>query len=449
MNTAINKNFLNHFKHFSWEKANQMILFITLVLLAFRKGDLAATSVPKPFEMMFVVLILSTILELFLNKKIKYFIGVISKKIWIALICLIGSVIIGWSMSIFIIKAPFHFEMVMEFARLSIAVILFVLILYYANNKFLRNLYLYALLFSVINIIFLVIPNSNFIVAGRFVGFTNNMNTLSKILIVPTMFFTTISIFERKNSYWKYITILISACLFALMCWAGSRGGLAGLFGGLVCLLAVMMVKKLSMKEIARAIMIIVFIILLGFALTPYSGKQVVTDRILNADTQQTNYNAGLKTRSLFTIIRESTTFAPKVVTQTKEQNVSGPSESRLGIWKYYLKEAFKNPLGEGPAFNLNQKVFNSAVDEYVAADAHSTYLEVLMWGGIIAFCSFLYLIYLGGQKIKDFLIISEIDQVNIAMAAILTALLIAMTFDSDLKFFWFWAVLALILKYD
>lgn len=441
----------------SLEKINKFLMFLALASLLVRSGDFNSTYIPKPFELFFTIIVFLTFIDLVKNKKLKEFWSSIPRNIWLAVGGLIISTLIGWSITLFIRRIPMETEMILEFGRMFIAITLFLLIFFYTReNAVLVKRYFYALLSPVVYVILLFSPKfadaHNLTIGGRFYGLTNNVNTISRLLLMPGLFFITNSIFEFKNKWQKVLYVLVSVSIVALILWTASRGSALSLILGSLLAATLLLVKNFSFKKVFETGLVLFVIFFLGFIFTPYSGKQVVLNRILNKDTSQTNYRY-LKNESLKNIMENSLLEKNKVIDNDgnskiiNESDDSRTPETRLEIWPFYLKQAIKNPLGVGPAYNLHMKVYISNFKDYFSSGAHNSFISIFLWGGILGFASFCYLIFLAINNLRKNLKLN-FNAVVVAMSCIFFALTFGMLFDDNSKLLWWWAIMALALKY-
>lgn len=469
----------------SLEKVNKILMMVALASLAIRSGNFYMTYIPKPFEILFVMIVSLTIIDIVKNKKLKEFWNSLPKNIWLALGTLVLSILMGLFITIFIKGVPLNFYMVTEFGRLLIAMGLFVLIFFYTReDKKLIKKFLIAIISPILYIVLLAHPQYAFsydyahVSDGRFYGFSSNVNTISKLLLMPAMFFMSYSLFWLKGKWQRLGFILLSAGSVALLLWAASRGALLALIVGLFAIFALFVARNFSFKEVARASTIILSIFILGFLFTPYSGKQVVLNRVLNKDTDQTHYQ-WLKDRALKDIVldsfssknseKEDDDKAIEIIDYGDEINsktivkaeydgrpinasviVGVPvPETRAIIWPFHIKQAIENPFGVGPGFNTHIKVFMPQVGDYVGTGSHSSFIEQWLWGGIIGLVSFCYILFRAGQNLKIKIGRKDNDAMIVALAGIFIALIVAIFFDDSSKLFWVWAISAMAIKYE
>lgn len=442
------------------ERVNKYALLVALALLLIRSGDFNSTFMPKPFEVIFVFVAILFVIDLIKNKKIKEFCISVPRNIWLAVGGMIVSVVMGWSITLIFGRFPIDKEMVTEFGRMIIALMTFLLIFFYTrNDKDLLRKYFYALLSPVFYILLLFIPKVadfyNLTLAGRFIGFTNNLNTTTKILVVPAAFFVACALFEEKNRLLKIVYVAVSSCMTALLFWTSSRGGLLAFFAAMIFICAIFAIKNLSWKKIAEASLVVFSIVMLGFLLTPHSGKQVVLERALNSDTEQTHYY-GIKDKSLKEIVATSLSGEkeeiktdpnkdnPNIVgTTISAQELKSPnnsSETRIDIWSYALRQIPYNLLGAGPAFNLLYAYTP------LSGGPHNSILQIFFEGGVIGLFCLGYILFLAFDSIKSSLIVN-FDKFIFAISGGLLALLIALMFDANVKLFLFWALLAIVIN--
>ena len=124
------KNIIMKIKSLTLEEINKNLVFVALLTLIYRLGNFYNTFVPKPFEVILVLIIMLTLADLIINRKFKEFFLSIDKKIWVALFCLVFSVLFGWLMSFFVKKIPINLNVILEFGNFVISIVIFVLVLF-------------------------------------------------------------------------------------------------------------------------------------------------------------------------------------------------------------------------------------------------------------------------------------------------------------------------------
>ncbi|MDP2788593.1 MAG: O-antigen ligase family protein [bacterium] len=338
-------------------------------------------------------------------------------------------------------------NVVLEFGNFVISLVIFVLVLFYTkNDKIFAQKYLYALLLPVIYIVFLVFPEWAYYFYmgnnGTFLGFTMNPNIISKILLVPTLFFTAYSLFEFKNKWLKVGSIIVSCALVALLFWVSSRGGLVALVISLIFLWLIFSLHRFNWKKLFYSGIIILMIFLVGFFIAPGTGKQRVILRAL--------YPSGSDASSYSTIKDKSVDDIVTKFIEDKSSNyifIYPGRETRFKIWSFYLKYVLLNPLGIGPNthFSFDLKDNNG---EYINSGPHNTFLQIWLWGGLLGILSFLY-IFISAFKNLRLQLKSEFSPIALALLGVLFAVSISVMFDDSLSFFWFFIILALALRYE
>ncbi len=420
----------------SLEKINKVVLIIGFVLLLFRNGSFSSSFIPKPFEMVFVIVALIAIIDVIYNKKIKEFFIAIPKKVWIALLFLFAAIFIGWGVATFFLHMSTTFNMVLEFGNFVISVATFLLVLFYSRNSaaFSKNV-LYALLAPTLYIVFLIVPGiaAHFHLAQNdtFNGFTDNVNIVSKALLIPILFFITHAIFESKYNWKKIVYSLLSIGLVALVFWTAERGAILSMAIATVAIWILYIIKNPSWKKISINTILIAAIVGIGFLSVPYTGKKIALDRVLNTETHQSG-SVALQNQSIPTIIQHA----------SKAQVVSIKTESRVYIWAYYLRTIVKNPLGFGPNTHMAARI-QSSQSVFNGPGPHNTYIEMLLWGGIIGLISFACLLIFGFKRIL--FTIQNLNNVNTyAVFGALFSLTLSIFFNDSLILTIFWILLAL-----
>lgn len=429
------------------EKINKQILLIAIAVLFIRVGNFAYSFIPKPFEILFVVVSILTAILFIFYKKIKDFFDAIPEKILIALGALLGAIFLGWGIASFIKGIPTTLNMLLEFGTFIVGLVTFLFVLVYANNDFqFSKKYFYALLTPAVFIPFVIFPQltPSFLLAsdGNFVGLTTNVNIISKILLIPALFFIVHAVLGLKEFKKRILYIFCAVTVSSLIFWISSRGAILGLILGTIFTFIISLSFQFNWKKNILNAVVLIAIIVTGFIVTPYSRKQMVLNRVLNSDAHQLS-ETQVKSMGLVTIIVNSVN---NNTVQPDTQGVvldSGQQETRLEIWPYYIKNIIiKNPFGIGP--NTHVQSYVKDIDgNYVSSGPHNTFLELLLWGGVIALLSFLYILYSGFvnlfNKIKN-----NPDPLILSLLAVLFALSITIIFDDSLSLYCFWVVLAL-----
>lgn len=448
------KNIINKIKNISLEQINKNLIFIAILALLFRVGSFTSNYRPNPFEIIVILIIILAIIDVIKNKKFKEFFLSVPKNIRIALILLVSSIFLGWGISI-LKGIPTTFNMILEFGLFVFSLSIFLLILFYTrNDKTYLKKYFYALLLPAIYIICIIFPEItnylNLLSHGvDFVGFTTNENIISKIIIIPTIYFTILTLFEFKNKWLKLVYFLISSSLVALLFWISSRAALLSLIMGCIFILIIFFINNLNWKKIFYKFLIIILIFLSGFLMSPYSAKRVSLNRILNVSSTQSDYS-DLKNKPLNNIIKESfvvTKISENLVENKKNIVQNKPIiENRFQFWPIYLKQILINPLGFGP--NTHIEFYSNDNINKINLGPHNSYLQIWLWGGIIGLLSFLYLLFLAFINLKNRLK-SNFNSFDFSLVSILFTLSILILANDSISLYWFWIILALSLVYD
>lgn len=431
---------INKLKNLTLEKMNKNLLLIALLALAYRRGSYVV-SFPNPFEIIFVILFIVNLIYLIKDKKIGEFIVSIPKKIWIAIFCLLGSIFLGWFVAIFIYDIPATLNNILELGGFGIGIGIFLLIIFYTKNDdlFVKK-YLYALLLPVVFIIFILFPSIAYYLGlareSTFLGFTSNPNIISKILLIPAIFFITYSLFNYKNIWIKIGHIVTSSALVALIFWVLSRGALVSVILGSIFVWIIFSLHQFNWKKFIYNGSTIFLIFIIGFCFTPYVAKQQLISKILNPDNSNFIYNIK-KNQPVYSIYKKFTS------SKTDHIIINSSKETRFEFWPFYLEEIKHNMLGYGPNTHMNIKYRDGT---YFNIGPHNTYIEILLWGGLVGLFSFLYILFFAFKNLKIKLQ-SNFDSRTLALMGILFTLAIAIFFNDSLQFYWFWVILGLSLN--
>ncbi|MDB5188988.1 MAG: hypothetical protein JWM92_586 [Candidatus Nomurabacteria bacterium] len=441
--------------NFSLEKFNKNLFFVALVLLIFRVGHFYNSFVPKPYEMAFVILCCLTLVYMLRFRKITDFFRSIPKRILIAVFILVIAILFGWLLAVYAYGIPSTFNMVLEFGTFSIGLVTSLLILFYTkNDQYWADRYLYALVVPALFGIFALLPALAVHIPGllapdgNFTGLTDNVNIISKVLLLPALFFITYSLFPSQKAWHKILYMLAAVCLVALLFWISSRGALLSLGLGALVIGLMYSLHHFQWKKLLQTALIILIILALGFILTPYSRKQRGLDRILNNENNQSSA-AVLRNESLGAILRNSLNRNSGGYSVNDANTVSVPvasaGESRLEIWPYYARLAWRHPFGIGPDTHYQSNFVNKNGDT-LSSGPHNTYIQIWFWGGWLALFSFLYIM---GSAFTNLVrqLRSQFTRRGLALFGILLVLAIAIAFDDSLSLYCFWAILALSLQ--
>ena len=438
---------INKIKNISLEEINKNLIFIAILSLLFRVGSFYSSHLPKPFESIVLIIIFIAIIDFIKNKKFKEFYYSFSKNIRISLICLVSSVLIGWGVSI-IKGIPTTFNTILEFGTFMFSLVIFILIFFYTrNDKTYLKKYLYALFIPIVYMIFIIFPSFAYdlkVALGlHFVGFTTNPNIISKILLIPIIFFVVKTLFEEKNKWFKLTYFFISSLLVSLLFWTSSRGAILSLMLGMVFVGLLFSSNNFNWKKLIKNGILIILICLIGFILTPKGVKEVVVTRISNTEIINTQIN----NKPTFEIANNKL-IAETIDGESKEFvliKFNNTNELRLQIWSFYLGYILKNPLGIGPNTHINFYLIDNNGD-YINSGPHNTYIQILFWGGIVAFLSFLYLLFVVFKnlilKLK-----SNFNIITFVLIGILFTLSLSIMFDDSLSSYWYFIILALSLR--
>lgn len=427
----------------SLEKANKIILLAALIALIYREGNFAVTFIPKPFETTLVLLCFSTLFFLLKNGKVKDFFASIPRNILIALCVLIGSVFLGW-FSAFLSGTPTSFNMILELGTFLMGFATFLLVLFYTkgDDGYAKRC-LYALLVpSIYAILLFLFPLDEYLGVNfneHFLGLTGNPNIISKILLVPAMFFISYSLFEFKQKHLRFLYIFIASTQVALILWTASRGALVSLILGSTFALAMYVFYEFSWKKIFTGMIIIAGILVMGFALVPSASQKAIRQRVVMTI-------AGLtRLPPLVAETPERVLEKVKMDQDSAKLTAIKPDENRLIIWPFYIKYVLLHPLGMGPNTHKNFKLTDR--NGYsINSGPHNTYMQIWLWGGVLGVLSFLYILFLGFKNLRNRLKLS-LNKTDLALFAILLALSVSIFFDDSLSFYWFFIILALSLR--
>lgn len=452
----------------SLEKINKNLLLIALVAMLFRIGNFATTYIPKPFELFVILLVLLTAIDALKNNKIKEFFLSIPKNIRIALFFMASSTLLGWIISV-ARGIPSTFNMILEFGSFCFSLSIFLLILLYTrNDTHYINKYFYALLAPLIYIIYVAFPDMayqfNSAIGGHFIGFTTNPNIVSKIMLIPIIFFSAKSLFELNNKL-KLIFALIASSMVALLFWTASRGAIFSMILGIIFVWLILSCYNFSWKKLFLNGVVIFSILAMGFIFTPHDGKRIISSRILNLEYDKIVH---FKTENLAEEVKNIKEIKKAEIKSIKKTEKAGSiekierintkitssfkdfrerlfRETRFRIWSFYLNKIIRNPLGFGPNTHMESYILLED-GRYDNTGPHNTYFQIWLWGGLLGLFSFIYVLFSAFNNLKIKLQ-TNFNLETLAIMAALFALSIAIMFDDSLSLYHFWVLMALALR--
>ena len=416
------------------ENISKNLLLLALALLLFRNGSFSGSFTLKPYELLFTVVLLLTAIDVLKNKKIKEFFSSAPKSIYVALGSLLFFVLLGWGIATVFFHIPTPLNMVLEFGNFIICILTFLLILFYSkgDDSYAKKC-LYTLLVPLVYGVFILVPSvANhvyFAQDGTFNGLTDNVNLMAKILLVPALYCGTMAMFVWGNK--KILFAALATIATTLVFWTAERGAILSLAVGLALSYAIFAITNKQWKKILLNTLVGLLIICFGFILLPYSGKKIFLDRILHRDACQAG-SIALQDKTLNTIVSESSKCAAAV------------SEPRSVIWSFYLKQIPQHPLGIGPNTHVEAHIMYNKI-LFVDPGPHNTYIELLLWGGIGALISFLYLVWAAYKNMYAIGLSHNVFLV--AVAGTLTSLLVSVFFNDSIILIWLWVILALAIR--
>lgn len=354
------------------------------------------------------------------------------KKVFLWLGLFYASLLIGTSTSIFtfgISALPWKF-IIAEYARISIATVFFLLILYhcYQNTKFTRALFL-ALLSPLITALIGRIPGvpeKLHMLDGdiRFEGFMGDPNYFASFTLISVVFFFALSIF-KKHRFINAISLSGAVITVSAVLWSGSRSGWLGLMVALAAFwITRVRFSDTKLKTAIRCGALIFFIMLIAFILMPTGQKHTILERIgfFAVRPQQTT---------------SETTISNNIPPGPNQISYFIHSQDRLNLWKQSIAYFTKNRLGYGPGYS---KIINiqSAGEHRVA---HSILFETMLVSGILGLG---LLIFTGYYFVKTWLYIKNPDYIWIGTWSALVGVMVSSFFLDALSLRWLWALAAL-----
>jgi hypothetical protein len=424
-----------------FDKIIIVLLTLSIASLIIRKGNFMITFLPKPFEILIVIIIGIFIASLILKKtNIKELISLFPPKIFLSILGLIMSTIVGWLITILWKGISINSDMVFDFGRLILAILVFIFVIIYTikyPDSF--KYYFFALFSPVFYTISIFLPKIAIQYGlamddGRFYGLMNNPSTVSKLILISLLFSFSFYLFEQKNKLFKICFFVITIGLMSLIFWSGTRAAILSSCIGFALITFLYIKYNFSKKDTLIALTSVFLIFCLGFLIIPDLSKKVIINRVF---TQNVNNLTILELKDIKTI---------NIFKKTMGTKSSGTSETRLTIWPYFIKKIIRNPLGMGPAYYTH--TFTRVGPNNDLAGAHNSFLEIILYGGWVAIISFLFLLTIAIKNLIFSIKYNFDKKIPVALLSALVALTIALSFDDHFRLYWFWILLALSISY-
>jgi len=425
----------------SFKGINKLLLLLTIVSLAFNleKGSFSYSFTPNLFQALLVISIIFTVIYVLKNNKLKEFFLSIPKKILWTISSLFLSIFLGWIIAILFFEIPTTLHAVLDFGTFFMGIVLFFLVYFYTKDdeKYFKWC-LYTLFIPNFYLIYYFLTHG---IVGYW-GVLNDYsldnildpNILSKILLIPALFFISMSLYTLKNKNWKILPIyIVSGSIFSMLIfWTISRGAALSLFIGSIVILLIFSFREFNWRKFLLGILIVSFILSLGYMIVPEGVTKEFETKVVNTG----NIPTSRKNYSISKIIDKTSNIT------LDESNHTPRLEVRVFEWSFYLRYALQHPFGIGPNSSADfKKLSNNSYIIPVGPD--NTYLEIWVWGGLLGIISFLYLLW----NIFVFLWrkwSNYFDPISLSLLGIFSSFLIVINFDASLGLYCFFIILSL-----
>jgi O-antigen ligase len=434
---------------FNLKNINKILVLITIVSIMFslQKGSFTRNFIPNAFQISLVLSLIFTAFYVLKNNKIKDFFMSVPKKILLAIGIFYSTILLGWGVALVFLDIPTTLHTILDFGTFTMGMALFFLVSFYAKDD---KRYAGWCLFA------LFIPNAHllyFFITHGFVGYWGvptdgsldyvlDPNILSKTLLVPALFFISMSLYSLKDKNWRMIIgYMVGASVFSLLVfWTVSRGASLSLLVGSIFIWFVFSFKDFTWKKFISGGVVLVIILSTGHALLRNNTKQAIYTKasytVILPDTVQ----------ETLTPANENISFLSKVknVPNITKEDIKADSriDLRFLIWYFYPQYIIEHPLGIGPNASWDFG-FTDKNGSHIYVGPDSTYLVVGLWGGILGIISYLYII---GSAVIDLFKKwrTSSDAMSLVLLGILFTLSAALFFDGMLSLYAYYIVLAL-----
>jgi len=351
--------------------------------------------------------------------------------------------------SLFVFHQGSFISNVMNHGRIGLGVAAFFLTIFFGfqNERYVRWI-TYSFLSSLVITPLLFASEGtilgNFLVASpvaySFLGFEPGPAVLGNLLIVPIVIL--FSLYLVRGGWSRYLYWAGTALLVAFLWWTTSRAAWAGGLVGMVVAAGVHIRQHAAGRPMAkhavRALISVFMIYVVGLGILSPLARNTVILRVF----------PHLK---LYPIVAGQVATGQGMITRLRLPTLSfwevnervidiGFDADRGVLWKQYLFYFFGNPIGFGPAYASIVHALNGSG---VYANAHSTWLQVALSGGVGALITFIFFLYQIGRRMMKFVRYRR-DAIAIGVAGSFVGLLVAMSFFDGLDFRWWWIIMGL-----
>lgn len=423
-------------------KIGGYLLVIGTVLIFVRKEGLVWLL--KPFD---IFLLLATIISILylISKQNARQLKSEDKKILLTLAIFLFSILLATIISYlrygFLYPGGYYGSFLYFLRFLASIVTLIITYIYLKNNESLQKMIRWSLFSPAILTAALIFPNLSLWAGwlqgnGKFIGLAASQVITASSMLVVFAFAIVIflkafygeqsqTISRKKNWLLIFIYFLLAAASAAILLWTQTRSHWLG--AATAALFAISTTayqnKERLLRNIAVNSALMAAVLAAAFLILPAPIKIVTILRIYPQYTQNYYHNNGDITINLLTK-NDLGELGRTIVNKASAKEALSAAingESRPNMWREYLNNFLKNPLGLGLGRTAKDAL---SITNNRYSSSHNTLLDLAAWGGIGAVAAFIYLVYQAVMAMrKKFLLISSGDQKKIIYLEIGTAL--------------------------
>lgn len=423
-------------------RAIPVIFALAVFSLIWRQGNVILAGLPKPFEMLIIVVATLILIDLFVSKESRVFVRSLWS-VWRLYGLLFGVlflfVLVGHASST--ISSPewmmFKLEVYFEYARIAMSFLVF-FVAAYTVVRYRKTLRWSLLAISVSPLVlfaaFLPQLRGFFSVSGRLIGARNDPNYLATFLALGLIIASAYFLYTRSSSRWLGIFYII--VLSPLFLWAYSRAAFLSIALALISLSVVYIISERTLKDF-------VFVSVLGLV---FIFATTASFFILPSDSQFLIYHRSVAPVFPSEVLREF--MADFISNGDVELHAivlrNTPSDtfdiSRGALWKEALGRSAVSPLGFGPAYHNWNPVGT-------IGRPHSLWFEVVLTAGWLGFILWLTLIFSVAKRAWQLVRLRNFT--GIALATSYAYLLLNSFFLDMFTLRWLWLIMGIIVGYS
>lgn len=405
--------------------------------LAWRDGNVEASYIPKPFELLVVGVSFLVLLEIALSGAGRIALrairpGVLLYGLLLVLLTVFMAVSTWSSLVSSTAASSFIKEIGFEYAREFFTFFLFFITIY-ISFKYREHIKLILYSFAASSLVFYLgfLPSLRgiFVDNFRLIGANNDPNYTASYIAVGALILS--ALFLYKKSREKWIGAVGVALLMPLFLWANSRGMSVSLAVSIILLFALYIYHRRTWRDFGKVALLSLVMI----------SSLAVSFALFDDDVRVSIYR---RTIAPVLLSDELRAIVFGAVAEDREVVYSSPLDnfglSRGDLWKSALAKVVWSPLGYGPAYHHWSPV------QY-GTGAHTLWFQVPLtagWGGLLVWLVFIAAVLRDAVRVAK-----QRNFVGVSLIASFVFLLVSGIFIDMFTLRWLWLIMGMIVGYS